>query len=90
MFCEDFTNAKVFEQLQKRIPQDMMSQSLCDDISKDFLHITDVTRALALLDVTIGYLVSVEGDGNMFLAEYLRTNLRMSRKVPSEIVKHKL
>ena len=88
MFCEDFTNAKVFDQLEKRIQQKEMSQSLCDDISKDFVYITDVTQALSLLDVTIGYLVSVDGDGNMFLADYLETNLRMNRQVPSEIVRN--
>ena len=88
VFCEDFTNAEVFEQLETRIPQDVMSQSLCEDIVKYLLHITDVIQALTLLDVTIAYLVSVHENGDMFLAEYLKRNLRMTRKFPSEIVRH--
>ena len=86
MFCEDFTNAKVFAQLEKRIAQEILSQSISDDISKDFRDIRDVTQALALLDVVIGYLVSVDGDREMLLVTYLRESLHMTKPISSEIV----
>ena len=86
VYREDFTNAKVFEALQARIPQEPLRQAVIDDISKDYRDITDVVQSLSMLDITIGYLVSVGTDGDMMLKEYMEKMLTLKKKLCSEQV----
>ena len=87
IYREDFTNAKVFETLQARIPQEPLRQAVLDDISKDYRDITDVVQSLSMLDITIGYLVSVGADGDMLLKDYMEQKLKLKKKLSSEQVR---
>ena len=87
VYREDFTNAKVFEALQTRIPQEPLRQEVIDDINKDCRDITDVVQSLSMIDITIGYLVSVGADGDMLLRDYMEKKLTLKKKLNSEQVR---
>ena len=86
VYREDFTNAKVFEALQSRIPQEPLRQIVSDEISKDYRDITDIVQSLSLLDIAIGYLVSVGTDANMLLKDFMEEKLKLKKRLYSEQV----
>ena len=76
----------MFKALNEKIAQESLQQLVMEDITKEYRSITDIVQSLSLLDITIGYLVSVGTDANMRLTDFMREKLTLKKKMHSEQV----
>ncbi|KAK2140291.1 hypothetical protein LSH36_1404g00023 [Paralvinella palmiformis] len=77
VFRKEFTNASVFMELEKKIQQESLSSHQQQQIIRGFRHLMDVNDGLATLDITIGFLVSVSGEKDMALLDFIKEKLKM-------------
>ena len=59
------------------ISQDSLAGSLQQQICGVLRHLTELNDSLATLDITIGFLVSVGGDCDMPVLDFIRGTLKM-------------
>lgn len=79
----------LFTDVKKRLPQDGLSNSVTDAISKDLNAFSDVCEALNIVDIQLGFLATSGGEPDLFLTQYVENVLQM-REQSNEHVLHAL
>ena len=59
---------------------------MVEDIAKEYRDMTDIVQSLSLLDITIGYLVSVGKNGEMMLKDFMEGQLTLKKMLHSQLV----
>ena len=63
-----------------------LGSTLAQQIAGEYRDLTDINRSLALLDVAIGYLVSVDREPETLLKHFMRDQLTLKAALHSEQV----
>nr|DBA30609.1 TPA: hypothetical protein GDO54_006568 [Pyxicephalus adspersus] len=81
----------LFTDVKKRLPQDSLSNSAIDVISKDLNAFNDVCEALNIVDISLGFLATSGGNPELSLTEYVEDVLQMREQSNAhilEVLKH--
>ncbi|KAK2149470.1 hypothetical protein NP493_2985g00001, partial [Ridgeia piscesae] len=84
VYREDFTNANMFANLGNHIPQETLGRAEQSRIQKELHHLPDVTNSLTNLDIAIGFLVSVGGQPDALLTDFMSKTLGMRVGIHSQ------
>ncbi|XP_072256671.1 E3 ubiquitin-protein ligase RNF213 [Pyxicephalus adspersus] len=76
----------LFTDVKKRLPQDSLSNSAIDVLSKDLNAFSDVCEALNIVDISLGFLASSGGDPELSLTEYAENVLQMGEQSSAHIL----
>ncbi|XP_018410444.1 PREDICTED: E3 ubiquitin-protein ligase RNF213-like [Nanorana parkeri] len=76
----------LFTDLKKRLPQDSLSNSAIDVISKDLNAFSDVCEALNIVDISVGFLATSGGDAELSLTGYVEDVLQMKEQSSTHVL----
>ncbi|XP_018410442.1 PREDICTED: LOW QUALITY PROTEIN: E3 ubiquitin-protein ligase RNF213-like [Nanorana parkeri] len=76
----------LFTDLKKRLPQDGLSNSAIDVISKDLNAFSDVCEALNIVDISLGFLATSGGNPELSLTEYVEDVLQMKEQSSTHVL----
>ncbi|XP_018410445.1 PREDICTED: E3 ubiquitin-protein ligase RNF213-like [Nanorana parkeri] len=76
----------LFTDLKKRLPQDSLSNSAIDVISKDLNAFSDVCEALNIVDISMGFLATSGGDPELSLTRYVEDVLQMKEQSSTHVL----
>ena len=66
--------------------QESFNSSIQLKVVSESRHLTEVTDSLATLDIALGFLVSVGGDADTRLADFISKTLEMKKSLHSATV----
>ncbi|XP_078257452.1 E3 ubiquitin-protein ligase rnf213-alpha-like isoform X1 [Rhinoraja longicauda] len=71
----------IFKELKTKIPQKILSHSVCTAVTASLKSYSDICDALDIIEILVGFLNSVGGAQDNQLLTYLKETLRMDRRV---------
>ncbi|XP_056014152.1 E3 ubiquitin-protein ligase rnf213-alpha-like isoform X2 [Ostrea edulis] len=83
-YRSETTNAVVFMDLRQKIKQEPLTLAVANQISEEIRAYPDLCETLDKLDITISFLKSVGGEGNMSLEKFMTQTLKMENPFPSQ------
>ncbi|KAK2142977.1 hypothetical protein LSH36_890g00063 [Paralvinella palmiformis] len=88
LFKEEFTNAALFMQLENKIHQESLPNNDQRQIIRGLQDLMDYNDGLAILDTTIGFLVSVGGRKDHILLGFIHEKLKMEHGVLGRVAQN--
>ncbi|XP_040200941.1 E3 ubiquitin-protein ligase RNF213 isoform X4 [Rana temporaria] len=76
----------LFADVKKRLPQDSLSNSAIDAISKDLNAFSDVCEALNIVDISLGFLATSGENPELSLTEYVEEILQMREQSSAHVL----
>uniref|UniRef100_A0A8C5RAP3 Uncharacterized protein n=1 Tax=Leptobrachium leishanense TaxID=445787 RepID=A0A8C5RAP3_9ANUR len=75
--AHDLNYDNIFMDVKKRLPQESLPNSTINSICRDLNAYSDVCEALHIVDVTLGFLATSEGNAEYPLSTYVEKDLQM-------------
>ncbi|XP_073477176.1 E3 ubiquitin-protein ligase RNF213 isoform X2 [Aquarana catesbeiana] len=76
----------LFTDVKKRLPQDSLSNSAINAISKDLNAFSDVCEALNIVDISLGFLATSGENPDLSLTEYVEDILQMGEQSSAHVL----
>ncbi|XP_051888724.1 E3 ubiquitin-protein ligase rnf213-alpha-like [Pristis pectinata] len=71
----------IFQELKTKIPQEILSHSVCTTVTTSLKSYSDICDALDIIEIVVGFLATAGGAQDYQLLTYLKETLRMDRRV---------
>ncbi|XP_013380375.1 E3 ubiquitin-protein ligase rnf213-alpha-like [Lingula anatina] len=82
-FREDTTHARVFRDLEEKIPQEPLSHQVKHQIVSELRDFQDISDSLVALDLSAEFLVTVGGEPGSKIAEFMQNTLSLETGLKS-------
>ncbi|XP_068089245.1 E3 ubiquitin-protein ligase RNF213-like [Hyperolius riggenbachi] len=86
MVSYDRNYEALFIGVKNKVPQESLSVSTTDDISRDLKDFSDICKALSIVDVTMGFLATSGGDGGLSFTRYVKDVLQMKEQSSEHVL----